>query len=253
MFLINGIDLKPVHAFNNLDKYADDTYLIVSSDNESTIDDELSAIERWATENNLTLNKSKSTEIIIYPSTVALAKASPVAQLPCIARVTTTKILGVTFGQCLSVSPHVAEVTLRSTQSLYALKILKSHGLDPRSLHLVCQSTLISRLTYASPSWWGLASSEDKAKLQSVLNRAKKWGLCDPAAPQLEKICSKYDSDLFQQVILSPNHTLHYLLPPLKSHPYQMRPRAHERQLTPKGGSLFAKTFIQRMLYKDIY
>lgn len=253
MFVVNGVDLKPINSFNKLDKYADDTYLIVSSNNESTIDDELNSIERWAENNNLTLNKSKSAELIIYPSIVAQNKAPPVASIPSIARVTTLKILGVTFGSCLSVSSHITETTLLSAQSLYALKVLKTHGLDSRSLHQVCHSTLVSRLTYASPSWWGLASCEDKAKMQSVLNRAKKWGLCDVATPPLEEICAKLDTDLFNKVILSSNHVLHHLLPPLKSHTYQLRPRSHDRQLPAKGSSLFANTFIQRMLFKDIY
>src|SRR2546425_11697903 len=119
-----------------------DTYLIVSSNNESTIDDELNSIERWAENNNLTLNKSKSAELIIYPSIVAQKKAPPVASIPSIARVTTLKILGVTFGSCLSVSSHITETTLLSAQSLYALKGLKTHGPDSRSLHQVCHSTL---------------------------------------------------------------------------------------------------------------
>src|SRR2546425_7851586 len=187
MFVVNGVDLKPINSFNKLDKYADDTYLIVSSNNESTIADELNSIERWAENNNLTLNKSKSAELIIYPSIVAQNKAPSVASIPSIARVTTLKILGVTFGSCLSVSSHITETTLLSAQSLYALKVLKTHGLDSRSLHQVCHSTLVSRLTYASPSWWGLASCEDKANMQSVLNRAKKWSLCDVATPPLKK------------------------------------------------------------------
>src|SRR2546425_9131847 len=86
--------------------------------------------------------------------------------------------------------------------------------------------------------------------MQSVLNRAKKWGLCDVATPPLEDICAKLDTDLFNKVILSSNHVLHHLLPPLKSHTYQLRPRSHDRQLPAKGSSLFANIFIQRMLFK---
>ena len=68
MFVLNGSDLKPTNAENFLDKYADDTYLIVSSRNEGSIPGELMAIEKWATENNLVLNKKKSFEMIIYSS-----------------------------------------------------------------------------------------------------------------------------------------------------------------------------------------
>ena len=66
--MLNGLDLKPTNAENFLDKYADDTYLIVSSRNEGSIPGELMAIEKWANENNLVLNKKKSFEMIIYSS-----------------------------------------------------------------------------------------------------------------------------------------------------------------------------------------
>ena len=48
MFVVNGSDLKPVDPNNFLDKYADDTYLIVSSSNEHSLHAELKSIESWA-------------------------------------------------------------------------------------------------------------------------------------------------------------------------------------------------------------
>ena len=65
MFVINGSDLKPVNNSNFICKYADDTYLIVSSSNEDSLLTEIQAIDQWAYENNLKLNKKKSTEMII--------------------------------------------------------------------------------------------------------------------------------------------------------------------------------------------
>ena len=63
-FVINGGDLHPVVKANDLLKYADDTYLIVSAENSSSCENELQHIKRWATVNNLHLNQSKSAEII---------------------------------------------------------------------------------------------------------------------------------------------------------------------------------------------
>src|SRR3989442_7275483 len=112
---------------------------------------------------------------------------------------------------------------------------------------------LCSRLTYASPSWWGFVTSEDKLRMQAVLNRAKRWGLCDREIPSLEEMCTKLDRDLFQKVISSPAHPLHHLLPPPSTHTHNLRPRVHDRQLPKKGTSCLSRTFIQRMLFKDIY
>jgi len=49
---------------NLLCKYADDTYLIIPSINVDTRLDELANVEEWSRKNNLTLNRSKSQEII---------------------------------------------------------------------------------------------------------------------------------------------------------------------------------------------
>jgi len=67
---------------------------------------------------------------------------------------------------------HIADVCQSASQNLYALKLLKSHDLDKHTIFTVCQATVLSRLTYASPAWWGFAASDDKLKLQSVLNGA---------------------------------------------------------------------------------
>ena len=66
MFVVNGSDLKPVDPKNFLDKYADDTYLIVSSSNEYSLHAELKSIESWAVKNNLKLNRKKLSEMIIF-------------------------------------------------------------------------------------------------------------------------------------------------------------------------------------------
>ena len=50
---------------NLLLKYADDTDLVVPASHSHTVQVELDGISRWASDNNLTLNVSKSREMII--------------------------------------------------------------------------------------------------------------------------------------------------------------------------------------------
>ena len=57
LFVINGIDLKPCFPNNFMDKYADDTFLIIPASNEHTIAQELQAIEQWALNNTSSLTK----------------------------------------------------------------------------------------------------------------------------------------------------------------------------------------------------
>src|SRR5260221_567761 len=67
-YILSTSNLRPSHAANFHDKYADDIYLIVPASNESTTGTEISHIEQWAEGLNLKLNLTKSREIILYRS-----------------------------------------------------------------------------------------------------------------------------------------------------------------------------------------
>jgi len=253
IFSLNGSDLKPVCKGNFLDKYADDSYLIVPSSQESTIEEELDSIAKWAATNNLSLNRSKSAEMIIFKNEKTKSATTLGPPLYSIARVEKMKVLGVTFSSTLSFNSHVDSITQTAAQALYAIKLLKSHGLDNKSTKLVCHATVISRITYAVPSWWGFVTTEEKKRLQSIVKRAIKWGFYDPHSHNLEQIVEKRETELFSKILLNPSHVLHHLLPPVKQNSHNLRPNAHNRQLPEKGGALFSKTFIQRLIFKDVY
>ena len=253
MFVVNGSDLKPITTDNYIDKYADDTYLIVPSGNEESCTSELTNIESWAQANNLTLNKKKSFEMIIFPNERQRSAHPPVALIPNIDRVDSLKILGVIIGKNLSMKEHIDAITASAAQSLYAIKLLRSHGLDAGSCNTVCRATVVAKLTYAAPSWWGFASASEKQRLQAIVNRAIKWGYYNANNPSLEEICEKRETEFFEQIQINPTHILHQFLPSLKPTPYSFRPRSHNFYLPDKKNSLINKNFINRMLYKDIF
>jgi len=62
-YVVTAADLQPVTPGNSMAKYADDTYLVVPAANFSSCTDEIANVERWATANNLKLNRIKSAEI----------------------------------------------------------------------------------------------------------------------------------------------------------------------------------------------
>ena len=63
-YVITASDLHPTSPGNFIDKYADDTYLIIPASNVQTIAAEIANVEAWAAANNLTLNRLKSVEIV---------------------------------------------------------------------------------------------------------------------------------------------------------------------------------------------
>ena len=58
----------------------------------------------------------------------------------------------------------------------YALNLLRNHGLNQDGLQRVFQAKVVSRITYASPSWCGMASNEEHRRIDAFLNKSKKFG-----------------------------------------------------------------------------
>ena len=116
-------------------KFADDTYLIVPSSMEETRMEEISNISEWATRNNLTLNNSKTVEMI-FSRPRSRRAISPPALIPGIVRSESMKMLGVTISSTFSVSQHIDETVSTCARALFALRTLHSHGHEqgrPRS------------------------------------------------------------------------------------------------------------------------
>ena len=115
------LDLHTVRNGNQLCKYADDTYLIIPAANVNTRSNELQHVSDWATSNNLSLNLSKSEEIVFVDKRKKHKFNIP-DTLDGLKRVQNIKILGVTFTNGLSITPHVQHLATSNTQILYALK-----------------------------------------------------------------------------------------------------------------------------------
>ena len=122
-YIITASDLKPCSNSNNLFKYADDSYLLVPSENEDTIGTELKNIEDWASRNNLKLNRKKSLEMIVTKKKLI----EQPQQVTGIERVSSLDVLGVTIQSDLRMDAHIDKVVKRASSDLYALKILRYH------------------------------------------------------------------------------------------------------------------------------
>ena len=82
---------------------------------------------------------------------------------------------------------------------------------DP-SLHMV-YGVIIAKLTYAASAWRGLASASDRSRLEAVLRRGKRSGLCADDATTIADLVGRADDDLFETVLHNSHHVLHDLLP----------------------------------------
>jgi len=118
--------LNTVTPGNQLVKFDDDTYLVIPVTNVDSRSVEVTNIETRATKNNVTLNRSKSTEIVFIDPKYKRECQTPTT-LPGIVRETTIKILGVDITNGVSVLEYVGDVISNSAQTLYALHVLRAH------------------------------------------------------------------------------------------------------------------------------
>ena len=68
-----------------------------------------------------------------------------------------------------SVSAHVTELLTNCARTLFAIRTLKQHGLPPEAVHTVFQATVMAKINYASPAWWGFTSADDHGRLEAIL------------------------------------------------------------------------------------
>ena len=178
--------------------------------------------------------------------------SSTSAHLMDLVTVESMNILGVTVSNKLSFDCHVSNIISSASQCLYALKTLKTHGMPPGELSLVCRSTLISKLVYGSPAWRGFANCSDMGRINAVVKRAERWGIFNAHENTITNIMDKADAQLFNKILGNSNHVLHYLLPPVKNVTYNLRARAHNRTL-PSQQAGNNKNFLHRMLFAHMY
>ena len=146
---------------------------------------------------------------------------SPLEGIP---RVSSIKILGVTVSNHLSVREHVASV-------------------------------IVGKLLYAVSAWWGFTSAADRQRLEALIKRGIRIGVCSPDIPTctLTDMAKSIDDALFQRIMYIPKHVIHHLFPARREHVYNIRPRHYDRQLTIVFRQLRNRNFIHRMLFKDCY
>ncbi len=252
-YVANAGDLKAVTPGNSMRKFADDTYLVIPASNVDSRDAEINNVELWARTNNLALNRSKTIEVVFTDNRRRRQVEQP-PLLPGIIRTTSIKILGVTVTDGLSASDHVRGVISSCAQTLYALRVLRAHGMCDKALQTIYRSVIIAKLQYAASAWWGFTNTTDRQRVDAFLRRSVRCGFCPPDVASFEEQCTAADQQLFDK-ISNPQHLLHYLLPPpsVASQNYNLRPRVHNRQLPDHSGHLTDSNFITRVLFSDAY
>ena len=134
-------------------------------------------VRTWAEENNLKLNCSKSKEIVF--TSCGTRGKSAAFPTPCLNICQVHSIntgLGVVINDKLTAADHVSSLLTSCSSSLYAMRVLRDHGLPASSLQDVFHATVMAKLTYCAPTWSGLCSANDRTRLDAFLRRCKRYG-----------------------------------------------------------------------------
>jgi hypothetical protein len=117
----------------------------------------------------------------------------------------------------LTPADYRTSLLVACVQSLFALRTLRHHGLPTDALHTIFQATVVSKLSYASPAWWGFASATDRNRLEAFLRRSTTLGFRPATAAALDTICSEADDKLFKNITSNSSHLLYHLDPPTET------------------------------------
>ena len=153
------------------------------------------------------------------------------------------KILGVIVDDKLRFQDHINTVVSNTSQCYFALRTLKHHGMSNTCLQNIFRATVVPKMLYAVPSFWGFLTQAQRNQMQSVLNRVIKLNYYTKDDPTVEEFVNKQESDLYRKITYNPQHILHYLLPTKYKQQHDLR-KKRVFTLPDKNGRQFLNKLV---------
>ena len=210
-------DCTPTHPTNTIIKFADDTTVIglISEDDESAYRDEVQKLTVWCSDNNLSLNTTKTKELILDYRRQSAVPAPLYINGDCVEKVHTFKFLGANLSDDLSWSVNTSETVKKAQQRLHFLRVLRKNNLECKLMVAFYRTTIESVLTYCISAWYSGCTAADKRALQRVINTAQKITGC--SLPSLESIARSRYLSRANNILKDSSHPGHHLFTLLPS------------------------------------
>ncbi len=205
-------DCMSSHSSTSIVKFADDTVVLglISNNDETAYLDEVERLTSWCQDNCLSLNVSKTKELIVdfrkrqqRPYTPLVISGTPVE------RVSSFKYLGVNISEDLTWTAHIQTQVKKARQRLYHLRQLRKFRVSPAILKTLYSGAIESVLTQCISVWYSNATNQDCKALQRVVRLAER--ISGSALPSLQDIYLKRCKSRAVKIIKDSNHPGNHL------------------------------------------
>ena len=249
-YVVTAYNLHPITEGNTMDKYTDDTYLIVPTSNFWSCVSEINNTELWASKNNLQLDRSKSTEIV-FMSPRCRQDSTVRPNTFGFARIESVEALGVLFTWKLSVKLYIDELLAACAKQCS----LCAHW-GNMAYQVAWYMTFFWPLP--SPSYHMLPQPGGDMRAQLMVPSSRHFFnvLSDsvsnlPRHQHLQSMCALADDQLSAKIINDSRYLLRPILPPTRVAHYHLWKHLHNLELPARSSSLSDRGFIMRIIHKD--
>ncbi|CAB4017597.1 Hypothetical predicted protein [Paramuricea clavata] len=211
LFSLMVDDIKPKQPETNvLVKFADDMTVsapVKSNSDYATM--EVRNIKNWARRNRMTLNLTKTWEMLLSGGT----SKPPPAPIEGIERKEWLKLLGVTFKDdvcCWDL--HVNGLLSKAGSRMYILRVCRRYGYRKEHLSYLFDSIILSLFLYGIEIWGSALQKKYLERIDKFLKRAYRYGYVLKEY-KISELIETRDRILFNRILDNPEHILYELLP----------------------------------------